>query len=73
MEKTIFTKAHKYLVKQLVTARRKTGLRQDEVAKKLGRTQSYLSKIESGERRIDVVQLKEFAAVYKKKLDFFIK
>jgi hypothetical protein len=26
-----------------------------------------------GQRRIDIVQLKEFAEIYKKKLDFFIK
>jgi transcriptional regulator with XRE-family HTH domain len=72
MNKTIFTKSHKYLVKQLVKARKDARLKQEDVAKKLGKTQSYISKIEAGQRRIDVVQLKEFAAVYKKKLDYFI-
>ena len=46
---------------------------QIEVAEKLGRTQSYLSKIESGQRRFDVLQLKEFAKIYKKPLDYFVK
>jgi len=72
MNKTIFTKSHKYLVKQLARARKDAKLKQEDVAKKLGKTQSYISKIEAGQRRIDVVQLKEFAEVYKKKLDYFI-
>jgi transcriptional regulator with XRE-family HTH domain len=72
MDKTIYTKSHRSLVGRLLKARRQARLKQDEVAKKLGRTQSYISKIESGQRRIDIVQLKEFAAIYKKKLDFFI-
>lgn len=32
-----------------------------------------LSKIESGQRRFDVLQLKEFAKLYKKTLDYFVK
>lgn len=73
MDKTIFTESHKYLVNQLIKARKKTKLRQQDVARKIGRTQSYVSKIEAGQRRIDTVQLKELAAVYKKKMRFFIK
>lgn len=73
MEKTIFTKSHKYLVKQLIAARKRARLKQQDVAKKLGRTQSYISKIESGQRRVDIVQLKELAAIYKRKFDFFIR
>ena len=73
MDKTIFTESHKYLVNQLIKARKKAKLRQQDAARELGRTQSYISKIESGQRRIDTVQLKELAAVYKKKIRFFIK
>jgi len=73
MDKTIYTKTHRYLVKQLIKARKQARLKQGDVARKLGRTQSYISKIEVGQRRLDIVQLKELAAAYKKKLDFFIK
>jgi len=73
MDKTIFTESHKYLVNRLIKARRQAKLRQEDAARKLGRTQSYISKIESGQRRVDTVQLKELAVVYKKKIRFFIK
>ena len=72
MDKTIFTKSHKDLVNRLVKARKTAKLKQVEVAKKLGRTQSYVSKLESGQRRIDTVQLNELAAIYKKNLRYFI-
>jgi len=73
MKKTIYSKEHKYLVEQLKKARKEAGLDQKEVAKLLNKTQSYVSKVESGQRRIEVLQLKEFARIYKKNLDFFIR
>ena len=73
MDKTIYTNEHKHIVQQLKKARIEAGLDQKEVAKLLGRSQSYVSKIESGQRRIDIIQLKEFARIYKKDLDYFIK
>ena len=73
MDKSIYTKDHKHVIEQLKTARQEAGLDQMEVAELLGKSQSYVSKIESGQRRIDVVQLKELAKVYKKPIDFFIK
>ena len=72
MSKTIYTKTHRELVSKLIKARKQAKLKQEEAAKKLGKTQSYISKIEIGQRRVDIVQLKELAALYKKKLDFFI-
>ena len=73
MLKTIYSEEHKHLVSQLKAAREKTHLNQGQVAKLLGVTQSFISKIESGQYRIDVIQLKQFAQIYKKPLKFFIK
>jgi transcriptional regulator with XRE-family HTH domain len=73
MSKTIYSKGHKALIAKILKAREDAGLRQEDVAKILKRTQSYISKIEAGQRRVDIVQLKEFAKVYKKDLAFFIK
>ena len=72
MPRAIYTKDHNAIVERLKKARFEAGLGQIEVAKKLGKTQSYLSKIESGQRRFDVLQLKKFAKIYKKSVNFFI-
>lgn len=73
MKKSIYSEDHKYLIKQLRKARIEAGLNQSEVAELLGKTQSYISKVEFGQLRLDVFQLKEFAKIYKKDLYFFIK
>lgn len=73
MTKTIFTKVHKNLIEKLKKAREDAGLDQAEVAKLLGKTQSHVSKVEAGQRRIDIVELKEFARIYKKTVEFFLK
>jgi transcriptional regulator with XRE-family HTH domain len=44
----------------MVEARRKAGLTQQKLAKRLGKPQSFVAKYEGGERRIDVV---EFMAI----------
>ena len=73
MAKTIFSKDHRYTVEQLKKARIEAGLDQADVARILGKTQPHVSKIEAGQRRLDITQLKEFAKIYKKDLSFFIK
>lgn len=73
MATSIYSDDHKFIVMQLKKARTEAGLDQKKVAELLGKTQSYISKIESGQRKIDIVQLKEFAKIYKKKIDFFLK
>lgn len=57
MEKSINTKAHKILLETLHQARLKAGLTQNELANRLKRPQSFVSKYESGERRLDIVEL----------------
>ena len=73
MPRAIYQEDHEKIVARLKQARLEAGLGQVEASRKLGKTQSYLSKIESGQRRFDVLQLKEFAKLYKKSLDFFVK
>jgi hypothetical protein len=73
MGKSIRTKEYGVFVKSLRQAREEIGLTQVEVAKKLKRPQSYISKCEAGEQRIDVVELNKFAKLYKKELNYFIK
>lgn len=72
MPKSIYGTEYKKVVENLRKARMEAGLRQEDVAQKLDKPQSYISKIERGERRIDVVELKAFARLYRKDLDFFV-
>ena len=73
MDKSIYSKEYKDVVDKLKKARQKAGLKQEEVASKLKKPQSFISKIESGERRVDVAELKQLAKIYKKDINFFIK
>lgn len=51
-------------LRRLREARERAGLTQVEAARRLGKPQSFVSKCESGERRVDVVELKAFAKMY---------
>ena len=73
MDKGIYTKEYQVIIARLTEARLKSGLTQSEVAKKLSKPQSFVSKIECGERRLDVAEIKKFATIYKKEVSFFIK
>lgn len=73
MQKSIYSKEYRKMVEQLKKARHEASLKQTEVAKKLNKPQSFVSKVERGERRLDVAELKQFATIYKKDLDFFLK
>lgn len=59
-------------MERLRHARREARLTQVDVARSLRRPQSFISKCESGERRVDVIELREFARLYGKPLNFFV-
>jgi transcriptional regulator with XRE-family HTH domain len=56
---------------RLREARRQAGLTQADVARRLGKPQSFVSKCESGERRVDFVELLAFAELYGVDVAFF--
>jgi transcriptional regulator with XRE-family HTH domain len=59
--KSTFTRRHEQFLKILVAARQDAGLTQVTLANKLGRPQSFVSKYERGERRLDVIEFLEVA------------
>ncbi|KKP68114.1 MAG: transcriptional regulator [Candidatus Moranbacteria bacterium GW2011_GWE1_35_17] len=73
MNKTIQTKEYADFIQRLRKARLEAGLKQIEVAKKMKRPQSYISRVESGEYRLDILEVKRFAKLYKKSIDYFLK
>lgn len=64
MEKSAHTRAYTRLVDALRRAREKAGLTQAEVAFKLRTYASFVSKVESAERRLDVIELLSFCELY---------
>lgn len=72
MVKSINTKEYLLFIKNLKKARLESRLTQFEVSKIIKRPQSYISKCEAGEQRVDIVELNKFAKLYKKSLNYFI-
>jgi transcriptional regulator with XRE-family HTH domain len=73
MNKSIYSKESKLLIEKLKKARKEARIDQKKAAKLLGVSQSYISKAETGQLRIDVFQLKKFANIYGKNIDYFLK
>ena len=72
MPKTIYSKEHKKLIQKLKKIRQEAGLSQVEVGKLMGKDQTFVSKVESGQYRIDTIQLCKFAKIYKKNAQYFL-
>lgn len=68
----LHTKRYRAFLERLRQARADAGLTQEQVAKALGRTQTWISNSELGERRVDVVELEELATLYRKDLGWFV-
>lgn len=73
MDKTIKTKEYARFIERLRKARLEVGLKQIDVAKKVKRPQSYISRVESGEYRLDILEVKRLAKIYKRSVEYFIK
>lgn len=63
MKKTIYSDKSKELQGLLIKARNDAGLTQQQLAKKLGKHQSFVAKYEGGERRLDMVEFMEICKV----------
>jgi transcriptional regulator with XRE-family HTH domain len=63
MEKSVTSEGYKVLLTCLKEARETAGLTQIDMADRLGMTQSQVSKCERGERRLDVIELREWCGV----------
>ncbi|UGX85994.1 helix-turn-helix domain-containing protein [Phyllobacterium meliloti] len=63
MGKTLGTEQHKALIAMLIAKREAAGFTQAELADALGEYPSFVARLESGQRRVDVVELIGLARV----------
>jgi len=66
-----YQEAYKDFRRRLKQARKEAGMSQREVCAKMGKSTSFVSKCELGERRIDYVELQKLARIYRKPVAFF--
>jgi transcriptional regulator with XRE-family HTH domain len=71
--KSIHKPEYQTLLEMLVEIRSKAGLKQAELAALLDRSQSYVSDVERGGRRMDLLQLREYCHACGQDLHAFVK
>lgn len=57
MTKSVHTRNYRLFLELLIEARKDAGVTQEQLARRLNRPQSFVSKCENGERRVDVIEL----------------
>lgn len=67
-----YQRAYQAFLKRLIKARQDAGLLQGEVARRLGKSHSFISKCELGERRLDIIELQRIAKIYGKTINHFL-
>jgi transcriptional regulator with XRE-family HTH domain len=72
VDKAIHGEAQRRLTALLRACREEAGLRQVDVAERLGVHQSFVSKYETGERRLDLVELEQVCAAVGIALSAFV-
>ncbi|MCC7003629.1 MAG: helix-turn-helix transcriptional regulator [Gemmatimonadaceae bacterium] len=66
------TPEYRRFLTRLIQAREDAGLKQEEAAKLFGQDQPWMSKVERGVRRLDVIELSKLARLYKKPARYFV-
>jgi transcriptional regulator with XRE-family HTH domain len=73
VSKSVFTQRYNRFRQLLIKARQSAGLTQSQLSSKLSRPQSYVSKYERGERRLDLIEFLEIAEALQVEPETFIK
>lgn len=67
-----YQQKYREFLRRLKTARIENGLSQMEAAVCMGKNQSFISRCENGQRRVDAVELAAFASLYQKPMAYFL-
>ena len=70
-QKALQARRYRAFLERLCEARGQAGMTQAEVARAVRRSQTWVSKCELGERRVDFVELEDLAQALGKPLDWF--
>jgi transcriptional regulator with XRE-family HTH domain len=73
VKKSLYSADYEHFLQVLREAREAAGLSQMQAARKMGRLQSFVSKCESGERRVDIIELRKFCEAYEMSTARFLK
>ncbi|MNN64351.1 Helix-turn-helix domain protein [compost metagenome] len=71
MTKAIYRREHEIFLQVLKRMRVESGMTQAQCSTALGRPQSFMSDVERGVRRLDIVQLRDLCLVLKTDLSIF--
>ena len=72
MPSHFYSERYQQFLEKLQRAREEAGLTQEQAGVLLDRDQSFVSRYETGERRVDVTELEEFATIYEKSVLYFL-
>jgi transcriptional regulator with XRE-family HTH domain len=67
-----YQRAYQAFLRRLIKARHDAGLLQEDVSNTMGKSRTFLSKCELGERRLDVIELQQIAKIYGKTVLYFL-
>ena len=67
-----YQETYDVFLERLILAREEAGLTQRQVSARMGMAHSFLSKCETGERRVDVMEFLQLTKLYGKSLDYFL-
>jgi transcriptional regulator with XRE-family HTH domain len=70
--RSLHSARYKRFVRRLREARERAGLTQTDAARALRQPQSFIAKIEAGQRRVDVIELQDLARLYRRPIAFFL-
>lgn len=73
MEKSIYARDYAVFCSLLRSCREKAGLSQQAIAERLHETQTFVSKCERGERRVDIVELSQWCTALGISLNVFVR
>src|SRR5689334_1782193 len=71
--RSLHSPRYRRFARRLREARESARLTQADSARVLGQPQSFIAKVEAGQRRVDVVELQDLAKLYRKPIAYFLK